>query len=56
MPDYTQWNARTRSVYYARVSEQKVPFATPGWPNTKDRKGNSHQKYYLTVKTTITDP
>ena len=54
--DYTQINVRTRSVYYARVSGQKVPFATSVWPDPKDRKGNGHQKYYLTVNTTVTDP
>ena len=43
--DYTQRNARTRFLYYARVSGRKVPFATSGWPDTKDRKGNGHQKY-----------
>ena len=40
MPDYTQRNAQTRFVYYARVRGEKVPFATPGWSDTKDRKGN----------------
>ena len=53
--DYTQRNARTRFVDYARLSGRKVPFATSGWSDPKDRKGNG-KKYYLTVNTTVTDP
>ena len=43
MPDYTQRNARTRFLYYARVSGRNVPFATPGWPDPKDRKVNGQK-------------
>ena len=53
--DYTQRNGRTRFLCYACVSGRKVPFATSGWPDPKDRKGNG-LKYYLTVNTTVTDP
>ena len=42
-------------LYYARVSGRKVPFATSGWFEPKDRKGNG-QKYYLTINMTVTDP
>ena len=45
MPDYTQRNARTRPLYYARVSGRKVPF---------DRKGNGQT--YLTVNAAVPDP
>ena len=38
MPDYTQKNARTRSLYDARVSGRKVPFATPGGPTQRTAK------------------
>ena len=41
--DCTQRNARTRFVYYARVSGRKAPFATPGWSDTKDRKENGQK-------------
>ena len=38
MPNYTQRNARTRFLYYARVSGRKVPFATPGSPTQRTAK------------------
>ena len=38
MPDYTQRNARIRSLYYARVSGRKVPFTTPGTPTQRTAK------------------
>ena len=28
--------------------------STSGWPDPKDRKGNGHQKYYLTVNAIVT--
>ena len=52
--DYTQRYGRTRFLYYACVSGRKVLFATSRWPDPKDRKGNGHQKYYLTVNAIVT--
>ena len=47
MLNYTHGNARTRSLYDARVSGRKVPLLLRG-SDTKDRKGNGQT--YLTVK------
>ena len=38
IPDYTQRNARIRSLYYARVSGRKVPFSTPEGPTQRTAK------------------